>query len=277
MTFENDVARHYARPALEEKIIAALEAAGKNPGQLTPEDLAPVDEFHVGGRQATIDLADRLELQEGMALIDIGCGLGGASRYFAQARGCIVQAVDLTPDFVQVAEALANRVGLASRVSYQQASALNLPFEPRRFDRATLMHVGMNIADKRQLFLEVGRVLKADGLFGIYDIMRVAPGEISYPVPWTSAAATSFVSSPEEYRVALEATGFTIVSERNRSSFGLSYFESLQRQTAAQGVSPLGLHIAMGETAVRQMVNIYTNIKRGVVAPVELICKFRST
>ena len=48
-------------------------------------DLAPVDEFHIGGRQATIDFAEQLHIEPGKRLLDIGCGLGGASRYFALA------------------------------------------------------------------------------------------------------------------------------------------------------------------------------------------------
>lgn len=271
MSFESDFAAHYARPALEGKIVAALEAAGKDPERLSFEDLAPVDEFHVGGRQATVDLADRLDLAPGMALLDIGCGLGGASRYFAEMRQCRVTAIDLAPDFVRTAEALAERVGLGGRIDYREASATALPFAPASFDRVTCMHVGMNIADKPGLFAGIRRVLKPDGRLGIYDVMRTAEGVIAYPVPWASIETTSFVSSPAEYRAAAEAAGFTLISERDRRDFGLAYFRDLQARTAAEGVSPLGLHIPMGQTAVRQMVNIFTNIQRGVVSPVEMI------
>jgi MPBQ/MSBQ methyltransferase len=276
VAIEEDVATHYARPTLEEKIIAALRASGKDPERLTPDDLAPVDEFHVGGRQATVDLADGMELRPGMRILDIGCGLGGASRYLAHARGCRVYAIDLAADFLRVAESLAARVGLADKVSYREASALALPFDDQSFDGATLMHVGMNIVDKAVLFREVKRVLKPAAVFGVYDVMRVGPGDIAFPVPWATNASTSFLGTPEEYRRALEDTGFTIVRERDRRDFGLDYFRALQRRTAQEGIAPLGLHIPMGETAVRQMVNIFTNIQRNVVAPLEMICRLRS-
>ena len=95
-----------------------------------------------------------------MHLLDIGCGIGGPSRFFATERNCRVTGIDLTEDYVRTAEALAQRVGLADRVSYRQASALALPFEAGPFDGAYMMHVGMNIEDKPALFTEVRRVLK---------------------------------------------------------------------------------------------------------------------
>lgn len=264
---------HYARPTLDEAIIAAVKASGIDPDKLTPEDLAPVDEAHIGGRQATIDLAEQLDLRPGMTLLDIGSGLGGASRYFAQVRDCRVHGVDLTADFVRVAELLAGRVGLADRVAYQQASALALPFASGMFDGATLMHVGMNIPDKRALFVEVKRVLKQGAVFGLYDVMRVGDGELAYPVPWATTSETNFIATPAAYRQDLEAAGFVAVNERNRRDFAIDYFRKFQAQTAAHGVTPLGVHLVLGKTALRQSVNIFANIQRGLVAPVEMVCR----
>ena len=47
---------HYTRRDLGEVILAALKAAGKDIDHLTPDDLAPVDEFHGGQRPATVRL-----------------------------------------------------------------------------------------------------------------------------------------------------------------------------------------------------------------------------
>jgi hypothetical protein len=57
---QNPVETHYSRQDLGEIILAALKQAGKDIEHLTPDDLAPVDEFHGGQRQATIRLADLL-------------------------------------------------------------------------------------------------------------------------------------------------------------------------------------------------------------------------
>jgi hypothetical protein len=59
------VAQHYARSTLEQTILEALSASGKDLTRLVPDDLAPVDEFHIGGRLATINLAEQLTLGTG--------------------------------------------------------------------------------------------------------------------------------------------------------------------------------------------------------------------
>ena len=163
MGTEETVAQHYTHGALERTVLDALRGAGKDPDRLEPDDLAPVDEFHIGGRQATVDFAAELRVTRGMHLLDIGSGLGGASRYFAHVLGCTVTGIDLTEEYVRVAQALSERTGLAGRVSYRHGSALALPFPAGTFDGAYMLHVGMNIADKAALFAQVRQALQAAG------------------------------------------------------------------------------------------------------------------
>ena len=275
MDLERSVTRHYTHGALERAILDALAAMGKDPARLTPADLAPVDEFHIGGRQATIDLVERIAVRPGMHLLDVGCGLGGASRYLAAERGCRVTGIDLTEEFVAVAGALARHVGLADRVEYRQASALALPFPAAAFDGAVMLHVGMNIADKAGAFAEVRRVLKPGGVFAIYDVMRgPQPGELAFPVPWAADPAASFVEEPAAYRRLLEEAGFAVEKERSRLEFGLAFFRDMRaRVAAAGGPPPLGLHLLMGETAPRKVANMIDILERGVAAPTEIIAR----
>jgi ubiquinone/menaquinone biosynthesis C-methylase UbiE len=273
MDIEQAVASHYAHGSLEESILDALGAAGKDPNHLAPKDLAPVDEFHIGGRQATAAFAQQFGLRPGMRLLDIGCGLGGAARYFAHEHGCRVIGVDLSVEYVNVANALAARVGLDERVSCEQGSALALPFEPGGFDAAYMLHVGMNIADKAKLFAEVRRVLAPSGLFGIYDVMRLAEGELSFPVPWASGPESSFVADVASYRRLLEAAGFEIIKERDRREFALEVFAQMRARASGGAPSPLGLHIVMGPSAGQKVKNMIGDISAGRIAPTELICR----
>ncbi len=103
MSVEHSVARHYGLGDLMQRIEAGLEAQGSDLAALSIEDLAPVDEFHIGGRTATDAFARRLAPAAGARLLDIGCGLGGASRYFATAWSCHVTGIDLTPEYIDVA------------------------------------------------------------------------------------------------------------------------------------------------------------------------------
>src|ERR1039458_3376028 len=182
MEIEQAVTGHYAHGALEEAILNALEAAGKDVNRLTPKDLAPVDEFHVGGRQATMAFAEQFGPTPGMRLLDIGCGLGGAARYFASEHGCQATGIDLSGDYVAVAHTAAARVGpaevgRAGRVSARGGRLPAVPFAAGSFDGAYMLHVGMNIEDKSRLFREVRRGLASTGVFRIYDVVGLRSEE----------------------------------------------------------------------------------------------------
>jgi SAM-dependent methyltransferase len=184
-----------------------------------------------------------------------------------------VTGIDLTEEYVKVADTLSKRLGVDDRISFRQGSALAMPFEPASFDAATMLHVGMNIGDKRALFAEVARVLKPGGVFAVYDVMKSGPGEVTFPVPWARTAETSFVADPATYRSALEASGFTPAPERGRRDFALAFFRKLRAQTAEKGLPPLGLHVLMGETSREKIANMIANLEQGVIAPVEIIAR----
>jgi ubiquinone/menaquinone biosynthesis C-methylase UbiE len=268
---EARIAAHYAQGGLEQAILAALAASGKDPDRLTPDDLAPVDEFHVGGREATAALAAALPLAPGMTLLDVGSGIGGASRYFATAHGLRVEGIDLTAEYVGVASGLARRLGLGDLVAYRQGSALALPFDAGRFDGATMLHVGMNIAAKDVAFGEIRRVLKPGGFIAIYDIMRTDEGALRFPMPWAASEATSFVAAAAEYRRLLEAAGFALRHERNRRDFAREVFRRMRANAAGAGPPPLGLHLLMGAETRTRVGNMIAGIEAGLIAPVELV------
>ncbi len=273
MSVEESVVSHYAHGSLGRTILEALVSAGKDVDHLAPADLAPVDEFHIGGRQATIAFAAQLGVRRGMRLLDVGCGLGGAARYFAHEHGCHVAGIDLTEEYVAVANDLARRAGLDGLVSCRQGSALALPWASGSFEGAYLLHVGMNIEDKAGLFAEIRRVLAPSGVFGIYDVMRAGAGELAYPVPWATLAETSFVADPATYRRLLEAAGFEVLAERDRREFALEVFRQMRARGAGGRPAPLGLHIVMGTDAGRKVANMMGDIERGLLAPVEMICR----
>ncbi len=270
---EAEVAQHYEVENLEEKILRAFEAAGKPRDSLTLDDLAGIDEFHVGSREATEALAARLPLRTGIKLLDIGSGIGGPARYFASQHGCDVTGVDLTAEFVRTARALTSRVAPQLAVRFEQASALELPFAPQSFDSAYLLHVGMNIADKRKLFAEVHRVLRGDGWLAIFEIMRTGEGEHGFPVPWASSSAESFVATPAEYQEALAAAGFTITAQRDRRQYAIEFLEKMLARNQQPGLKPLGVPFLMGETAPLKMKNVMEGMRRALISPVEMIAR----
>jgi SAM-dependent methyltransferase len=273
MDTEQAVASHYTQGDFEERLLAMLAAAGKDPEHLTPDDLTPVEEFHIGRREATAELASQMRLRPGMHLLDVGSGIGGPARYFARAHGCTVTGIDLTDEFVTIASNLSERVGLADRVTFRQGSALAMPFEPASFDGAYMLHVGMNIPDKPGVFAQVRRVLKPGALFAVYDIMRLAEGDLAFPLPCSSVPETSFVAPVATYRDGLRAAGFTILAERPRGQFAIEYLRAMRARAAQAGPSQPNLQSVMGADAALKSANLFGCLERGLLAPTEMIAR----
>ena len=274
MSVAQDVSDHYTHGSLIAAIRKGIEALGKTTDSVTVNDLAAVDEFHIGGRAASEHFFDQLDLKPEKLILDVGSGLGGPARFAADRYRCRVDGIDLTAEFVETGQAICGWVRLEDRVSLHQGSALAMPFADGAFDSAYMLHVGVNIEDKIKLCSEVGRVLRPGALFGIYDVMKTGDGALTYPLPWATTAATSFVAEPAQYRRALEAAGFTVITEFSRRDFAITFFEQLRASTmAAGGPPPLGVHVLMGRNTPDKIQNMSRNIVEDRIAPVELIAR----
>jgi len=160
------VASHYSENReLADVIAQSLQSAGRDIGHLTTADLATVDEFHIRGRKATLELAAQMKLNADAHVLDIGSGLGGPARTLVETYGCRVTGIDLTQAFCDAATTLSRWVGLDERVSFKQGDATNLPFDDATFDAAMTIHVAMNIAAKDKMYREAHRVVKPAGIF----------------------------------------------------------------------------------------------------------------
>lgn len=273
MAIEERVASHYTHGSLEQAILDALRNSGRDVDRLRPADLAGVDEFHLGWHAATIELAHDLQIAVNAHVLDIGSGIGGPARSLVEECGCRVTGVDVTEEFVAVANSLTRRCGLQDRASFQRASGMSLPFPKANFDSAMLIHVGMNIEDKASLFAEARRVMKPGARLGVYDIMRVGDAALPYPMPWAVTPETSFVEPPDTYRRLLTEAGFTIEQERDRSAMALKLAEEMREHVAEHGPPALGMHIIMGAATTERLGNVMSALQSGIIAPTEMIAR----
>ncbi len=267
------IARHYADGSLTARVDAALASVAAPDAVLREEDISGLDQFHTGGLLATQTLAPHMQLAKGQAVLDIGCGLGGPARYLARHFGCRMTGVDLTPEYVAIAGSLNERLGEPDAVDFVTGSGLDLPFDAGRFDRAYMLHVGMNIADKHRLCAETARVLRPDGLFIVYDLMLSGEGDLSFPVPWASRPEMSFVEPPETYRAALTAAGFDIEAENDHRELGLEHLETMRARTAEFGPPTLGIHLLLGPETPTKIGNLIAMLQEGLLTPVEMVAR----
>jgi ubiquinone/menaquinone biosynthesis C-methylase UbiE len=257
------VERHYGRGRILDSILAALQKTGKDLARLQLDDLAPVDEFHVRGREATVELTRRAALKPGSHVLDVGCGLGGSARYLAAEHQCQVTGIDLTQEYVDVANALAGMVGLSDKVACRQASALEMPFDDGTFDVVWTEHVQMNIADKHAFYREISRVTRPKGTLLFHDIFQGRGGPLHYPVPWAEESSISFLASPEEVRNTLESVGFAIHDWVDKSEHSLQWLVTAIEKAKASGPPLLGTHLLMGNTGREKLENAIRNLREG--------------
>lgn len=267
------VQAHYIRSDLGSAILTALEKAGKDVEHLTPEDLAPVDEFHIRGRTATLELAQAAGIDSTKRVLDVGSGVGGTSRCLAREFGCRVTGIDLTDEYCRTATMLSKRIGLAELVNYSQGDATNLPFPDASFDIVWTEHVAMNIPDKPALYREMYRVLKPGGTLAIYDILAGPAGPVMFPVPWARTPDSSFLVTPEQLRDLLEKSGFNVTAWSDTTEAARAWFVSLAEKIRKEGLPPLGFHLLLGSDFQVMAQNQRRNLEEGRILLAQVVAK----
>jgi len=264
---------HYRATGLTERLRTALTAFGPDEQRLTPQQLATLDQFHTRGLAATVELAKLAGIAADMSVLDVGSGLGGPARFLAATYGCQVTGVDLSEPFVDAARYLTERTAQSERVSFETASAVELPFDDGHFDIVLLQHVAMNISDRARLYREIRRVLKLSGRFAIYDVV-LSSGDPHYPVPWARTPATSFLLTAAATREVIEPAGFRTLAWRDDSEAANAWFAQLR----ASGPPPSpNLGVVMGPDFVQLSANLGRNLMEGRLGILTAVFEAAST
>jgi ubiquinone/menaquinone biosynthesis C-methylase UbiE len=269
----NAVVDHYGIRDLTGKIATALRAAGKDLAHLKTADLAAIDEFHVRGRSATLELAKGMELTAGCRVLDIGSGLGGPARTLAEVYGCRVTGIDLSPMFCETAQQLSRWVGLNEKVDFVEGDATALPYDAGTFDAAMTIHVAMNIEAKSAIYSNAHRILKPSRIFAVYDILQGEGGDVAYPVPWARDASISHLATPAEMRNLLQGAGFRIEAEDDSTEASQAWFKQAATAMTSSSSPPLGLRQFLGGDAAQMTLNQVRNLTERRIRTVSFICR----
>jgi len=108
-----------------------------------------------------------LNLQDGMRLLDVGCGTGSLLKELSQSgKELNLYGIDLSPEMINAA-----RVKLKDEkhVVLQEGSAADLPFESNYFDYVVCMNSLHHHANPKQSLTEMARVLKPGGVMILMD------------------------------------------------------------------------------------------------------------
>ena len=114
-------------------------------------------------RQASVlALADRLELPEESAVLEVGCGAGLTTVALAR-RGYVVDAIDTVEAMIGLTRQAALAAGVGSRVRTSLESVLEMTFPAQHFDLVVSMGVLPWLEQPKDVLSEMSRVVKPGG------------------------------------------------------------------------------------------------------------------
>ena len=180
--------------------------------------------YKLDRRQAQIDLIEELlfwsdctEDNPPQNIIDVGCGIGGSTLHLAQKFGSSATGITLSPVQASRAKERAREAGLDSRVNFEVANALDMPFEDNTFDLVWSLESGEHMPDKAKFLSECYRVLKPGGkmIFATWchrETDSVAgdltPSEVAHLKEIYRVYCLPYVISLSEYRQIVTECGF---------------------------------------------------------------------
>ena len=207
----------YSERDIAAKMSAVLDSADDGRG-FTPEQTGLLDQFHAGGVGAVDKLIATLGVSPGDRVIDVGSGFGGPARRIAEQTGATVVGVDITPAYVEAAEALTIRMGFADRVSFQIADIMGMTVA-QPFDAAITIHVQMNVEDKQSWFAAIGNVLAPGARLAVWEVCTNTENQPAWPMPWSLDGSDSFLVSPDGLRQAITAAGFDVLEWNDETAW----------------------------------------------------------
>ena len=262
------VSNHYGWPGLMEAIEQEIRRNGIDPEHVTVDQLAPVDNYHAFRLAGTLALAHAAGITATDSVLDVGGGIGGPARQLAVRFGCHVTVLDLTAEYCAVGDRLTAWTNLADKVSFVQASALQMPFDDATFDVVWTQHASMNISDKAGLYREVARVVRPGGRLAFFDILAGPNQPIHFPVPWAAGPSFSFLLSPPETRTLITDAGFRETAWLTDSALEAELDRNDPSAVDTPAEPPLDSTLLNGADSARMGANVGRNFKEGRMLPV---------
>ncbi|WKU05704.1 cyclopropane-fatty-acyl-phospholipid synthase family protein [Micromonospora sp. HUAS LYJ1] len=137
------------------------------------EDRTPVAE---AATRLTDMVTERVDAGPGAQVLDVGCGAGTASLRLATTRDdTVVTGISVSHGQIDTARARARQLGVAHRVHFRYADAMNMPFGPGMFDGAFAIESLIHMPDQDRALQEIGTVLRPGARLVIADIIDRHP------------------------------------------------------------------------------------------------------
>jgi sarcosine/dimethylglycine N-methyltransferase len=260
----------YAVGGVRARIEAALTAAGKDFGALTPDDLASglasFEHFHSLGLLGTTALLEAAHVTETDHVLDAGSSIGGTARRLAAKHGCRVTAIDLTTEYCDTARWLNGLVHLEHRIEEIEGDVTDLPLPDASVDVVVSQHVQMNVADKRALYSEARRVLRPGGRLALWDATSGPRQPLVFPVPWADIPERSHLITPDELATTLRDAGFALDVWNDLTEFAVAAMTPIFEASS----DPLGLQLLVPDIEAKLM-NLLDNAREDRIRLIQAV------
>jgi len=151
---------------------------------------------HMGGVEATDELAALCQIDKDKQILEVGCGTGGTGCHLIKRYGCQVTGVDISDKMIEWARKRAQRKSIEPQVQFRTVDAQELPFEDNLFDAVMCESVTVFPKDNQRAVNDYIRVTKAGGYIGMNEgtwIKPSVPPELIDYIYRTMAGANFFM------------------------------------------------------------------------------------
>lgn len=198
-------------------------------------------------KRAEYHLCSRLGLKPGLRALDVGCGVGGPMRNMAIFSGAQIDGITINEYQVKVGTKYNSQLGLDKQCKLTQGDFQNLPWAPDTFDRAFAIEATCHSPNKTVTFSQVGRVLKAGGLFAGYEWVvlpeRYDEGNrrhVAIKEGIEEGNSLPTLATPQQVLDALEQAGFEVLDHYDanigaKNSNQIPWYATLEGSSSLSG------------------------------------------
>jgi ubiquinone/menaquinone biosynthesis C-methylase UbiE len=224
-------------------LIARFQGGNMHYGYWTgPDDDS---DYEVAGARLTDVMIDKLGVEPGDEVLDVGCGPGKPAVQLARATGARVLGISISTEDVRLATARAEAEGVADQVRFRHADALSLPFPAESFDAVLALESIVHIQERARVLEQIARVLRPGGRVVLTDFVTLRPEGQESEVDRRALAhaLAAWRAAPlvraEDYpgfvdRAGLVLDEITDITERTKYTFAKTY-EAIDEYVARGG------------------------------------------
>ena len=228
-------------------------------------------------------MISKLELSEGMMVIDVGCGVGGPMRRVVREAGVKVVGVNYSKIQLDKAKSLNAEAGIDHMVDYLECSFMDMDaIADGTFDRGYAIESTCHAPDKVGAFTEIYRALKPGALFWGQEMCmtdKFSPGDRRHQAikqGLMRGIALKDIATVDEVRRDLEQAGFQVIEARDRSiddnGLATPWYKPMEGRGGTLGSAlrrtPLGRRMLGGTVRLASMLGMYP---RGSADVIELL------